>query len=375
MANHDESVEAIPPGERLRDMLAERGWIQEDLSFILGREVGLVTDIVTGRRKISPDIASILAPAMGTTAKYWMDLERDYQLSKLRANPDDPIARRAFLYELAPINEMVKRGWIKGSKDIQELEEQVVRFFGCTTVAEIGNPPAHSARKSTSYASGLTPGQRAWLRRAIQLGRTAMAADFVPENVMQAVKEMRPLMADPSKAGILPMILAQHGIRFVVVQPLANTRIDGACIWLDGHPIVALSIRFDRFDSFLYTLLHECGHCHAPYESLDMDTASPEDQTSHKIAEEIEADLFARRNIIRPSAIRKFIESKSPIYSAADIAAFAKTQNIHPSIVVGQLQRRSEVPYSHFRSMLVPIRAHVTASAPTDGWGVSAPAI
>jgi hypothetical protein len=37
--------------------------------------------------------------------------------------------------------------------------------------------------------------------------------------------------------------------------------------------------------------------------------------------------------------------------------------------VVGQLQRRNEIKYSHNRDMLVKVREHVIASALTEGWG------
>jgi len=369
--NKDEAHDAISPGEHVRVLLERFVWSQSDLACIMGRDESTVSEIVTGKRAVTAEIARQLGSAFGTTPQYWMDIEQQFQLSKARENTD-VVARRALLYRVAPVSEMVKRGWITATKDVDDLESQLLRFYGCKTVSEIEAPPKHSARKSTSYAAGLTKEQRAWLRRAIQLGKSVMAASFAPENVMHAVKEMRPIMVEPRETARIPAILASHGIRFVVVKPMSHTRIDGACIWLDDCPIIAVSLRFDRVDSFWWTLLHECGHCHAPYESLDSDIN--EEVCSSTLTEEREADEFARRNIIRPSAIRSFIERKSPIYSAEDIKAFAMTQNLHPAIVVGQLQRRREVPYSNFRNMLAPIRDYITPVAPTDGWGVTTPA-
>lgn len=59
----------------------------------------------------------------------------------------------------------------------------------------------------------------------------------------------------------IPRVLADMGVRLVVVEALPQTRIDGACLWLDKvSPVVALSLRYDRVDAFWFTLLHELNH-------------------------------------------------------------------------------------------------------------------
>jgi HTH-type transcriptional regulator/antitoxin HigA len=61
----------------------------------------------------------------------------------------------------------------------------------------------------------------------------------------------------------------------------------------------------------------------------------------------------------------------SPLYSKTRIIQFAHTIQIHPGIIVGQLQYRGEIGYSANREMLVKIRDIVIDSALTDGWGRS----
>jgi len=43
--------------------------------------------------------------------------------------------------------------------------------------------------------------------------------------------------------------------------------------------------------------------------------------------------------------------------------------NVHQGIVVGQLQHRKAIPYSHSREMLAKVRHIVTEAALTDGFG------
>jgi len=66
-------------------------------------------------------------------------------------------------------------------------------------------------------------------------------------------------------------------VRFLVLEPLPQTRIDGACFWLDEYsPVVVVSVRYDRIDGFWHTLMHELEHMKnrhglTDYRPLDTD--------------------------------------------------------------------------------------------------------
>lgn len=74
-------AEVFPPGEVLRDELEARGWTQNELAVILGCSFPLVTEIVSGERAISPEIARDLGKALDTDPEFWMNLEAAYRLS------------------------------------------------------------------------------------------------------------------------------------------------------------------------------------------------------------------------------------------------------------------------------------------------------
>jgi HTH-type transcriptional regulator / antitoxin HigA len=59
----------------------------------------------------------------------------------------------------------------------------------------------------------------------------------------------------------VPSVLAESGIRFVVVERLSKMQIDGVAFWLSEYdPVVALTLRADRIDGFWFTLAHEIAH-------------------------------------------------------------------------------------------------------------------
>src|SRR5687768_300572 len=111
-------AEAFRPGEFLREELEAREWTQTDLAEILGRPLPLVNEIITGKRGITPETATGLAAALGTSPEFWMNLEAAYQLWLVGQADIGPVARRARLYTLAPIKEMVRRGWLEPSDDV-----------------------------------------------------------------------------------------------------------------------------------------------------------------------------------------------------------------------------------------------------------------
>ena len=91
--------------------------------------------------------------------------------------------------------------------------------------------------------------------------------------------------------------------------------------------------------------------------------------------EERKANLFATDRLVDPDELESFIARVGPLYSKKRIQLFAKKLQIHPGIIVGQLQHRGEIGFGHSREMLVKIRDFVTQSALTDGWGHGPPPV
>ena len=253
-------AEVFPPGEFIREEIEERGWTQEDLAEILGRPLRLVNEIIMGKRGITPETANGIAAAFGTSAQFWMNLESMYRLSQIRTRNTNTVERRARLYSLGPIKEMIKRHWLEPSENINILEQRFMEFTRAETLDIAPTFYAHAARKSTPYHTD-TPAQTAWLYRARQVAEAMTANRYSPNHCSAVIEELRNLTSDPEETRHAPRLLANAGIRLLVVEPFRGSRIDGACFWLsDDEPVVAISMRYDRIDYFWHTLMHELEH-------------------------------------------------------------------------------------------------------------------
>lgn len=375
-------VDTFPPGEFIREELEERGWTQEVLAAVLGTTLRHVNEIITAKRGITPETAKALGEAFDTGAQVWMNLESTYRLSLVRVR-DNEIARRAKLYSVAPVKEMIRRRWIEPSESLDVLEERLKRFFGGLRSLDETPSLRAAARKtkdSDADYSVPTPSQTAWLYRAKQMAMAVHAERFSKASIAKALKLLRPMLANPEDVRLVPMVLADAGIRFVIVKHLTGAKIDGSCFWLDkSSPVIALSMRFDRIDWFWFTLLHEIRHVlnedglvnEIPVDSQLVGEGAT--RTDEKSEVEQDADRFAVEFAIDQAALTSLISRIHPLYSRKNLEGFAAVQAVHPGVVVGQLQYLGKLGYSHHRQMLVPVREIVTASALTDGWGDQAP--
>jgi HTH-type transcriptional regulator/antitoxin HigA len=91
--------------------------------------------------------------------------------------------------------------------------------------------------------------------------------------------------------------------------------------------------------------------------------------TSADIPEEERIANEAAANFCVPrTRLDNFIARKAPMFTERDIRGFAATLQVHPGIVAGQLQHRTE-RYDLFRNHLAKIRSIITPNAEFDGWG------
>lgn len=358
-----------PPGKILEKMMKERGWTQVDLAGILDKSQPVISQIITGKRSITPETAHALAQAFGNSAAYWMEIEGRYRVSLV--NPkDEAVKSRARLFELAPIKDMEKRGWIKKVDSPDDIVHELQRFFGTNDLDSIPDICVHT--KKTQRTHPITPEQRAWCFRARALSLSLKVEQFIESRFERGVDRLRRLAAWPEHARKMARLLADMGIRLVIVEPLPRTRIDGASFWLDKHsPVIALSLRYDRIDSFWHTLGHELSHIrHGDGLMVDADLVGENRPSPAELdASERRADQEAADLVVAQKMIDDFIVRVGPLYSRARINQFANKIRIHPGIIVGQLQYRGEISYSTLRDTLVKVREPVTSEAITDGWG------
>lgn len=361
------------PGRIVRRLLEERGWSQDELAAITGYSRQAISGVVAGKSSVTAEMAVSLAAAFGNDAAEWLRLDAEYQLSLVDGD-STLVERRAALYREAPIRDMQKRGWIKDTSDLDELEAELTAFFGGSIIDGVAFPVAP---RRTVALDHLNAAERAWCFRARQLASVVPVHAFDPARVGRLEQKLRLLAAYPAEIRRLPRVLAEFGIRLVVVEPLPGARIDGASFRVGDHPVIAVSVRWDRIDAFWFTVFHEFFHIkHGDIYSADANLVTeaikgvvsvtiPDDDTERRANQE------ASETLVPQAELESFVRRLSPLYSSDRIVQFAHKVKMHPGIIVGQLQHRQELGYSAHRDFLVKVRGLITETALTDGYGHS----
>ena len=118
----------------------------------------------------------------------------------------------------------------------------------------------HSAKKTHAHLDA-NPLQLAWLFRVKAMASQQVVPAYSRAKLLAAVDKLKALTLSPEEVRHVPRILAEAGVRLVLVEPMAGSKMDGACFWLeDDKPVIGMTLRFDRIDNFWFVLRHEIEH-------------------------------------------------------------------------------------------------------------------
>ncbi|MBI4968032.1 MAG: HigA family addiction module antidote protein [Rhodospirillales bacterium] len=83
----------IHPGRILADELVELGMSANALARAMDVPANRITEILNGRRAITADTALRLAHYFGISAKFWLNLQQNYDLAVVERDQGAAIAR------------------------------------------------------------------------------------------------------------------------------------------------------------------------------------------------------------------------------------------------------------------------------------------
>lgn len=350
------------------------------LAAVLDADETGVSKLTTDKKSVTPEIAISLEEVFGIPAERFLSLQRDYDLAKARlvVRPNPKRATRAHLLSGLPVAEMIKRRWLDADdiRDMPSVEKSIAKFFEVEAVDQIEILP-HAAKR-TVVSGDVTAVQLAWLYRVRQIASEMVVGKYSNFSVRRAIELLRPLMSAAEEARKTSRILAECGIRFVIVESLSTAKIDGVCFWLnETSPVIGMSLRFDRIDNFWFVLRHELEHVLHEHGkaviSIDAELEGERAGTGNGVTEEERIANEAASDFCVPKkTMDSFVARKAPVFAERDILGLAATLKIHPGLIAGQLRHRTG-RYDRFTSHLVKIRSIVTPGAMVDGWGNVSP--
>src|SRR5262245_57813121 len=319
--------------------LEQAGLTQRDLVPFIGSRAK-VSEVLSGKRQITMPMARALHENLGIPAAVLLQ-ERGVSL-------EDPLA--GIEWNRFPVKAMAKLGWIPKVKNLesraQELVSDLIRRAGGPAVAATAlyrkNDYARANAKMDPYAL------KAWCwkvladanetRPPVSYKAGTITLDFLGQVARLSWADEGPRLAKE--------FLAKHGISLVVVRHLPKTYLDGAALKLgDGTPVIGLTLRYDRVDSFWFCLLHELAHVgrHMDVEGeiVFLDDFTLRDlEGGHDDPKEIQADEWAEEALIPRAIWESSAVRQQPTPMA--VISLANALKIHPAIVAGRIRHEQK---------------------------------
>ena len=340
---HSKKTIAIPPGATIKEQLEDRGMMQKEFALRMGLSEKHVSRLINGQVELSQDVALRLESVLGVTANFWNNLEALYREKVTRAKNENDLEQDIKLTLMFPYSKMVALGWIEAARSPNEKAANLRRYFEVAKLDlldELGVPGIACRRTKVNQASNYA--LAAWAQK---VRIEARKSPIKPINIRQLEKSVprfrNMTLCKPNEfCSELTTRLAECGISLVFLPHIDGSFLHGA-VFMDGHRLVmGLTVRGRDADKFWFSFFHELGHIIRGHIS---------DYYEVTIAQEEEADVYARDSLIPPEQYREFIQNC--VFAKESIIDFAKSVGIAPGIVVGRLQKESYLPYTALQEL------------------------
>ncbi|QJD81538.1 ImmA/IrrE family metallo-endopeptidase [Spirosoma rhododendri] len=173
----------------------------------------------------------------------------------------------------------------------------------------------------------------------------ASAFDLTYKDALLA--ELKKLFLGKNVLDKLPTVLQKYGILLIVRSKPDHAPLDGAAFWSKDNPVIALTLRYQRYDNLIFTVYHELGHiflhlCHDKESSFVDSLDDGKDASSQQ---EDEANEFARNTLVPSERWRQFTLGRSGFTDEA-IQQFADSMGVPAPTIWGRLCFEGRMKYS-----------------------------
>lgn len=285
---------AVAPGATIKEELVARGIKQKEFAALIGMQTTHFSELVNGKRDITPAIADKLEIQLGIPAKFWVRLQAEYDYDRQVIMQRDIEEQKAQLL-IAEYNQKIDVNLLlrKVNSKASTFTEKLAVL---TDVFRLPKPAVLIYEQGRFHKSDkVGTDERAILTWTI-LARHAATQQNVngkydaEDNTL--VDQLASVL-NSNSGNVIQLvtdIMANHGIRFCVEKKIPNASVDGySFIAADGVPSVVVTMRFNRIDNLAFAIMHEIGHLKLHFDGTKTSFINISEDTK----EENEANKFA----------------------------------------------------------------------------------
>jgi len=321
------------PIDAIRFRMEQMGLVQQDLVPYIGSK-SKVSEVLSGKRRLTLSMIRALEGGLGIPARVLVQNSRPGE-----------VLPGAIDWRRFPVREMATRGYfgalVSGTVS-RDSAEALVRDFlaplGTRATPLLAKQSQHVRSDRTLERYGLTAWAAQVMRRALRNKPSSeYKAGSIDDAFMRQVAQLSWSKHGPTLAG---EFLAQHGISLIIERHLTGTYLDGAALILGSdHPVIGMTLRYDRLDNFWFCLMHELAHIR--FHLKRNDEVFFDDLDTKKVdASEKEADEVAREALVPGVAWKR--SAASTVRSPDAAVSLARQLHVDPAVVAGRIRYESK---------------------------------
>ena len=340
-------AQATHPGVLIKDEIdATPSLTQKQLAKELDVKPSFLNEIIKGKRPLTADLAVQLEAALGISAEYWIRFQLQYEIDLARRKERniekvENIKEWNKIKEYVPVQHFSKQNYLSDSliEDISTIK----KIYNVEDTDEIATEFACFKEVRASYyrkSEKLKIDDKnifAWSTLAHYEAKMQPIGSFSFDAIDAIIIKLNQLFFENiDTLQRVKSTLNEFGVKFVLIEKLEKTPVDGLTFWSDQNPAIALTLRHKRIDNFAFTIMHEVGHIDLhlrkdkEYQFLDL-------AKNTSIGEhEDEANHYAQEKLISKDVWQNIVNN----YSLLDddkIIALGDELKINPAIILGRL--------------------------------------
>lgn len=334
MSNYIEYNDTIAfhPGFYIKEIVDESGLTQEDFAKRLDTTPKNLSLLIRGEQSLSIDIAMKLSRMLGTSVKYWLNLQNSYDALIAQFKSEEELEEERKVFEYFDYKYFREN---YGLPDLpRKRDEQIKRVREYLKVATLSVFAKRDMAVSfRSSAEDVTEGSTIKANVMVQIATNKAlqidAPKYNKKKFEDAAKYALTLTRNHEE--FYPLIrkaFLDAGVIFVILPNISGSKTNGATKKVGDNILLMVNDRRLNADTFWFTLFHEIGHIvNGDYGiSFEKETGELEEA----------ADKYAQDSLIPPERYQEFLNRKR--FDLQSIRIFANQIERDPGIVLGRLQ-------------------------------------
>lgn len=335
---------AFHPGAYVEEIIEDLNITQQEFAQRLGVSAKTISKLVNGEESISKETANKLSKLTGISIETWLNLQNAYDIKVIEIEEQQKTDEEQ-LCSLVDFKYFKENGFVENKT--YKLKEKIVELRKLLQVSDLSYLYKFNNLVSYRNTRGFTEksilNSNIMLELAINFSKDMTDNKFDKTKLQEILPELRAMTIQEPQVfyPILRKKLLECGIVLFGLPALKNANLNGATKkFKNGSILLLVTDKNKASDIFWFSLFHEIGHI------LNNDFYSDhEDKDAYKTKEE-KADKFAQELLIPTIDYLKFKQNNK--FTKEEIDKFSGNLGIHPSIIVGRLQKEGVIDYNGY---------------------------